>query len=117
MNAAELQELWPLLFTVEGTDIHFELLTSIPLLDTMKAAFENKTATLIGFLETSKKCGPVMKQIAEAKLQLRNDNPMTVGLLLALSAYFGENEDALVITKDVSSLYSVLFYILVGKFV
>ena len=46
MNAAELQELWPLLFTVEGTDIHFELLTGIPLLDTMKSAFENKTATV-----------------------------------------------------------------------
>ena len=102
MNAAELLELWPFLFTVDGMDIHFEQLTLIPLRDTLKAAFDQKTATLMDFLGASKKCGPVVKRRTEAKSELGNHSPMVVGLLLSLSTYFGEKEDVLIITKDVS---------------
>jgi hypothetical protein len=103
MNAAELQEEWPSLFTALGIETHFEQLTEIPLLVTMTSAMERKAATIVDFLKsTSKKCTAVLLRLDEAKAEFGNNSPMVVGVLLLLASHFGENVDSLVLTRDVS---------------
>lgn len=103
MNAAELQEAWPSLFTALGIATHFEQLTEIPLLATMTSAMDRKAATIVDFLKSSsKKCAPVLLRLDEAKAELGNNSPMVVGILLLLASHFGENADSLVLSRDVS---------------
>lgn len=60
----------------------------------------------MNFFQTNKKCGPVLSRVERAKTFLGNETPMIFGLLLLLTTYFGEKEDALIITKDVGASIS-----------
>jgi hypothetical protein len=105
MNAAELQEAWPFLFTTVGIDTHFEQLTDIPLLETLTTAMDRKVVTIVDFLKsTSKKCIPLVTRLNEAKAESGNNSPMIIGVLLLLASHFGESEDSIIITKDVSTI-------------
>jgi len=103
LDAVQLKTLWPFLFTADGINTHFEQLTGVPLMKTMKSAFERKVDNLMEYLKSSsKRCLPVAELIAEAKGELHNDTPSVVGLLLMLTAHFHEKEDGLLLLKDAS---------------
>src|SRR6185436_5651364 len=60
VSVSQLLQLWPFLFTPYGLFVHFEQLTGVPVLDTVRASFSTKGRSVISFFRTVKSGSPVI---------------------------------------------------------
>lgn len=105
-SGLDLQTLitsWPHLFSSEGFDHHFTRLTGIPLLDTMRSSLTTKGQQLERFFRSSSaaEIREVFREVDDARVQLRNDTPLVMGLVMALAKQFQEDIGSIIRFKDV----------------
>ncbi|KAL4000607.1 NLR family CARD domain-containing protein 3 [Sarotherodon galilaeus] len=111
LSMAEIQELWPFLFTRKGLSNHFHKLTGIDISERLSQALITKSRRIVNYFSSQKLkwnlgIRTLLQQI-ESEEVLTNNKVGTAAILLMMK-YYKENEDSLFVLADVSFFHTAL---------